>query len=74
MNLNLVIQSILSSTAKLGTEQTVHSPLFFRKIIEFESFALRGYPSCMSVKTTLGAGGGLGGGEKNIYFSRPAEL
>ena len=41
MNLNLVIQSILSSTAKLGTEQTVHSPLFFRKIIEIESFALR---------------------------------
>ena len=45
--------------------QTVHSPLFFRKIIEIEHFALRAaiLDEC---QTYLGGEGGLGGSEKNI--------
>ena len=42
---------------------TVHSPLFFRKIIEFERFVLRAAIS-HECQNYLGAGG-LGGSEKN---------
>ena len=44
--------------------QTVHSRLFFRKIIEIESFALRA-AILHEFQNYLGGGGGLGGDEKN---------
>ena len=40
--------------------ETVHSPLFFRKIIEIESFALRA-AILHECQNYLGGGGGLGG-------------
>ena len=46
--------------------KTVHSPLFFRKIIEIESFALRA-AILHECQNYLGGGGGLGGSEKNNY-------
>ena len=39
---------------------------FFRKIIEIESFALRG-AILHECQNYLGGGGGLGGSEKNIF-------
>ena len=54
--------------------KTVHSPLFFRKIIEIESFALRA-AILHECQNYLGGGGGLGGSEKNNYkiiFLAPA--
>ena len=43
---------------------TVHSPLFFRKIIEIEYLALRA-AILHEFQNHLGDGGGLGGSEKN---------
>ena len=49
----------------------VHSPVFFRKIIEIERFALRA-AILRECQNYLGSGDGLGGNEKNLfYFSRP---
>ena len=54
--------------------QTVHSPLFSREIIEIERFAL---PAAIlhECQNYLGAGGDLGGKEKNrgtsIFLSPP---
>ena len=65
------------SYVELRSSWTVHSPLFFRKIVEIERFALRAaiWHECQNY---LGGDGGLGGSEKNIfyfyffpYFSRP---
>ena len=39
-----------------GAYSTVHSPLFFRKIVEIERFAL-----LAAIFNELGGGGGLGG-------------
>ena len=44
--------------------QTVHSPLFFRKIIEIERFELRA-AILHECQNYLWGGGGLGGSEKN---------
>ena len=48
--------------------KTVHSPLFFRKIIEIERFALRA-AILRECQNYLGGGGGLGGSEKNRDYS-----
>ena len=44
---------------------TVHSPLFSRKIVETERFALRA-AILHECQNDLGGGDGLGGSEKNI--------
>ena len=44
--------------------KTVHSPLFFRKIVEIARFALRA-AILHECQNYLGGGGGLGGSEKN---------
>ena len=48
----------------IGCVWTVHSPLFFPKIIEIERFALRA-AILHEFQNYLGGGGGLGGNEKN---------
>ena len=48
---------------------TVHSPLFFRKIIEIERLALRA-TILHECQNYLGGGGGLGGGERESYNPR----
>ena len=48
----------------IRARQTVHSPLFFRKIVEIERSALRVAIS-HECQNHLGGGGGLGGSEKN---------
>ena len=54
----------VSSLALENTDQTVHSPLFFRKIIEIERFVLQA-AILLECQNYLGGGGGLGGSKKN---------
>ena len=49
---------------KMGPSKTVHSPLFFSKIIEIEGFVLRA-AILHECQNYLGGRGGLGGNKKN---------
>ena len=50
---------------------TVHSPLFFRKIVEIEGFALRAaiLHECQNYLRGGGLGGGLFGRKREKHFS-----
>ena len=62
-------QSLLRSSCEQGTSRTVYSPLFFRKIVEIERFALRAaiLHECQNYLEGRGRFG-------RSYFSRPPPL